>query len=220
MKKRNVLLYQGFISLIPVFIYSIFMKDMPDIVPIHYNANLEPDNFGSKYLMLTLLFFMSATSIGVSALILNLNSIDPKKKYSENNALIVKISWNLVIFLALIGLLIVLNIVYPETNLLTPKLIIITVALLLASIGNFMNSIKQNYFIGIRTPWNLEDEENWRKTHQLASKIWFLGGSIMAIIITITPIKYSVWVILIGVVPMILVPYWYSYKIFVKGNKN
>ena len=30
-----------------------------------------------------------------------------------------------------------------------------------------------------RTPWTLEDEDNWRKTHHLASKIWFIGGLIM-----------------------------------------
>jgi uncharacterized membrane protein len=45
-----------------------------------------------------------------------------------------------------------------------------------AVLGNYMHSIKPNYFVGFRTPWTLESEDNWRKTHQLVSKVWVPGG--------------------------------------------
>ena len=38
-------------------------------------------------------------------------------------------------------------------------------------IGNLLPKTKHNYFIGIRTPWTLADEQNWFRTHRLAGKI-------------------------------------------------
>ena len=37
-----------------------------------------------------------------------------------------------------------------------------------------MHSIKPNYFVGMRLPWTLESEANWRSTHQFASRavVW------------------------------------------------
>lgn len=38
-------------------------------------------------------------------------------------------------------------------------------------IGNYLPKTHRNYIIGIRLPWTLENDENWRKTHRLAGKI-------------------------------------------------
>ena len=34
-----------------------------------------------------------------------------------------------------------------------------------------MPSLKQNYFIGIKTPWTLENEMVWKKTHRITARI-------------------------------------------------
>ena len=56
------------------------------------------------------------------------------------------------------------------------------VGLLLCLIGNYMHTIKPNYFAGLRLPWTLNNEDNWRKTHLLAGKLWFVGGLVIAIL--------------------------------------
>ena len=38
-----------------------------------------------------------------------------------------------------------------------------------------------NYFCGIKTPWALADEENWRRTHRFAGPMWFWGGLAVAL---------------------------------------
>jgi uncharacterized membrane protein len=53
--------------------------------------------------------------------------------------------------------------------------------LLFSVLGNYMHSIKPNYFVGFRTPWTLENEDNWRKTHQLMARIWVPGGLLITI---------------------------------------
>lgn len=48
--------------------------------------------------------------------------------------------------------------------------------LLLVVMGNMMPKFKPNFSSGIKTPWALTDEENWRKTHRLGGKLFFISG--------------------------------------------
>lgn len=42
--------------------------------------------------------------------------------------------------------------------------------------GVLMKSIKPNFFIGIRIPATLNNEDVWKKTHVLASKLFIASG--------------------------------------------
>ena len=37
-------------------------------------------------------------------------------------------------------------------------------------VGNYLRTVRSNFFVGIRTPWTLSSETVWRKTHELAGK--------------------------------------------------
>jgi uncharacterized membrane protein len=219
MKKGNIIFLQTLVSFLPVFLFLFFIDNMPDSVPVHFNINSEPDRFGSKYNLLATLAGISFICAGVCALILNLNKIDPKKKYAENNPLIIKITWTVVIFLSIINSIVTIKTAFPELNIIASKFKDICLTLLIASFGNLMNSLKQNYFVGIRTPWALEDEENWRKTHQLTSKIWFWSGIIMTVLVIAFPIKLSGYVIIISIIPLAVIPMGYSYLLFKRKEK-
>ncbi len=58
----------------------------------------------------------------------------------------------------------------------------VTVGLLFVLIGNVMPRFQANYFVGVRTPWTLANEEVWRKTHHLGGWSFVLGG--LAVICT------------------------------------
>jgi len=45
--------------------------------------------------------------------------------------------------------------------------------------GNYLSKIRQNYFIGIKVPWTLSDEENWNQTHRFASWCFVAVGLLM-----------------------------------------
>ena len=47
--------------------------------------------------------------------------------------------------------------------------------------------LKQNYFIGIKTPWTLENEEVWKLTHLYAGKMWVIGGLLVVVLSLIVP---------------------------------
>ena len=92
--------------------------------------------------------------------------------------------------------------------------------LFLAYIGNLFHSIKPNYFAGLRLPWTLESEDNWRMTHQFASKIWFAGGLLLAILALILPVKPLIFTFMGIMLVLVLVPAWYSYDLYRKNNSS
>jgi len=96
---------------------------------------------------------------------------------------------------------------------------IILIGLLFTIIGNYMPSIKPNYFIGIRTPWTLENEMVWTKTHQLAGKLWFPAGLIVILLSLTIRDHQLMHVIFLSITAIIaLVPIVYSYIIFKKSQ--
>ncbi|TFW31670.1 SdpI family protein, partial [Pseudomonas putida] len=40
----------------------------------------------------------------------------------------------------------------------------------------YLQRVRSNYFMGIRTPWTLSNETVWKKTHRLSGKLLFIGG--------------------------------------------
>ena len=76
-------------------------------------------------------------------------------------------------------------------------------------VGNLLPKARQNYTIGIKTPWALANEENWNRTHRLAGWLWTAGGLVVLIltfcggdprwliavfaVITFIPFIYSAW---------------------------
>lgn len=82
-------------------------------------------------------------------------------------------------------------------------------------IGNLLPKTKHNYFIGIRTPWTLADEQNWFRTHRIAGKIWVLGGLIVALT-ALAPESFQVPVFLTILAVMVVTPFVYSYTDFRK----
>lgn len=58
----------------------------------------------------------------------------------------------------------------------------ILMGILFILIGNYMPKTRQNYTIGIKVPWALDNEENWNRTHRLAGYLWVAGGIILVIL--------------------------------------
>ena len=93
------------------------------------------------------------------------------------------------------------------------------VGLLFIVLGNYMSKIKPNWFMGIRTPWTLESEEVWNKTHRLGGKLFILMGLFM-VVGTILPLDYFWYLFIAGVLSVSLVPIIYSYLLFRKLKKD
>jgi Predicted integral membrane protein len=76
--------------------------------------------------------------------------------------------------------------------------------------GIMMENAKQNWFIGVRTPWTLSSEVVWDKTNKLAGKLFKVAG-VLAAMGLIFP-KYAIFLILVPVILAAVYPIIYSYQ--------
>lgn len=83
-------------------------------------------------------------------------------------------------------------------------------------LGNWMPKIRRNFFVGIRTPWTLADEEVWTRTHRFAGKTMVLGG-LAAILLALLPAPF--WLPVAAVMAGALLPAIYSFFIW-KGMQH
>lgn len=200
-----------------IYLFSIY-SGLPQTVPVHYGLSGTIDRYGSKGEFLKTSIVLMAVSALVYLLLKFLPAIDPKKKVKYGEATFQKLAFGIVIFLAALNLCIMYATAHRGFDI--GKLIFPLAGLLFVFIGNMMNSIKPNYFAGVRTPWTLENEDNWRATHRLASRLWVVGGLVITIITFILSAKSGTTVFMCGVAILALIPVVYSYVYFKKHRRS
>ncbi len=104
--------------------------------------------------------YLIAVSLFIYFLLLNLHRVDPKRKNKTPSVQLKRIAVITVIFLSVLNFMLLLSV--NNTITLSPKLLLVFLGLLMAFIGNYMNNIKPNYFAGIRLPWTLGSDYNWK----------------------------------------------------------
>lgn len=209
MKSKNILLAVAILS-IP-FIYLAFTwHSMPEQVALHFGADGKPDRYGPKEELFTALGIITAVGMLCFGLIQWLPSIDPKKNLETSPKTLFKFALSLLVFMAILNTYIIYSATHPTEG----RLVFVLLGGLFTVLGNLMNSIKPNYFIGMRLPWTLENEANWRATHQLASRLWFAGGILMSITSLILPMQWVVGVFIGMAIILSLIPAVFSYRYY------
>lgn len=87
-------------------------------------------------------------------------------------------------------------------------------------IGNYITKIPRNFYIGIRTPWTLTNDDVWFRTHRLGGRTMMAAGLAM---MTIMPfLRGSAVGIFLGTVVGVaaLVPIVYSYVIYRRADPS
>lgn len=210
--KREWLLW--IILLLP-FLYIPFIWDkLPDSVPTHWNLKGEVDNYSSKTFAA---LFLPLLNIGMYLLFLVLPKIDPRKKnYNyfgntyRNIRLLLAIFMTTMFFIAMQEAL--------GTMKMDSKVVLFLVFGLMAVLGNFMRTIRSNFFVGIRTPWTLDNPEVWRRTHEAGGKLWFYASLIGMVCLLFIPKEYISWLMAPYLAVITVYPILYSYLLFRKIN--
>jgi len=91
-------------------------------------------------------------------------------------------------------------------------------SVLLIFIGNVLGKVRQNFMLGIRTPWTLSSEMSWEKTHRMGGRLFVLSG-ILGILLTIFLPKVAFPFILVAIFGIVLFSITYSYLIW-KDDPN
>lgn len=90
------------------------------------------------------------------------------------------------------------------------------ISVILISVGNYMPKIRRNWFVGIRTPHIVKNEEVWYKTHRLAGMMCTLCG-IIGLVTTFLGYFNATIVILLA---SVLIPTVYGEVIYYLGKRK
>lgn len=207
-KQRIVTLAPLVPILIAFIIGSIAFPYLPETLATHWNLHGQADGYGGKFAGVWLLPLLMLAVYGLLSFI---PSLDPKGKNVEKFSS----SWRLfqlnlqVFFLWVYTMTLFWNlgIAFDMT-----RSMAIGFAYLFIALGLLVSHTEQNWFIGIRTPWTLENKDVWRRTHRLGARFFFgLGG--LALISFFWPIA-TYWIVIGGIILATVALFAYSYIIF------
>ncbi len=90
--------------------------------------------------------------------------------------------------------------------------------LFMIALGTALEDSERNFFIGIRTPWSLASEANWKATHKFAAKIMAITGVLLIVMCLIARPSF---VITIGsMIFAMIIPVFYSLWYYQNMEKN
>lgn len=205
--KRTTLL-TTIVCLIPIVLGIVLYSKLPDTMPIHWDAEGNPNGWASK---LFAIFVLPGILVLINLLFPILLKTDPKYKNIDDkvkNLLhwiipIVSVFANGITFSFALGAAIDFKRIVP-----------MFLGLIFIIIGNYMPKTSQSYTVGIKLPWTLNNEENWNRTHRMAGFLWVIGG--IFVIITgalgLNVIFTTAFIIVMTILPMI-----YSFILYTKG---
>ena len=201
-------------NVIPYIYLITIWNELPDIVPTHFNLAGEADGWSSKQF---LIFLPGSLGIGIYFLMLVLPQIDPKHNLSLEDNKYYAIRFFMAVFFSILCTYILYTSLAGKIS--NYSILFGFIGGLFAVLGNYFKDMKPNYYIGIRTPWTLEDERVWYNTHKLGSKVWIIGGLgllLGSVLINNNERVFLLFIIILLII--VFIPIIYSYIDYKRGK--
>lgn len=96
------------------------------------------------------------------------------------------------------------------------SILLSVLSIIIVGIGYSIKNVKPNPVFGIRLKWALEDETNWKKTHQFSGILWMICGLFGLFCAYIQSMALFIVIILV----LCLAPVIYSYGFYRKQLKE
>ena len=214
MKLRKSEIISLLIIMISFIIGISFYSLLPDKVASHWNAKGEVDGYMSKF---GGLFLMPVISLVLLLLFIIIPKIDPLKhniekfrKYFDGFIVLMML---FLFYLYILTILWNIGVRFNFVHLLVPIF-----SIFFYYCGILIQKAQRNWFIGIRTPWTLSNEEVWNKTHKIGGKLFKIAG-IISLIGILLP-EYALFFVICPLIIASLFPVIYSYFAYQKLTKS
>ena len=207
-KYLKTLILTSLITLAPIAVGLIFWNRLPDPMPSHWNMAGEVDGWASKAFVV---FFLPAFLAAMEWFCMLMTVVTDPKRDNHSQKVVKLVLWimpilslicNATLYGTALGVQIPMNTIMP-----------VSLGLLFVIIGNYLPKCKQSYTVGVRTPWALNSEENWNKTHRFAGILWVVCG----LAIMVTGFFGGIWIFFAITIAMVLAPMVYSYWLYTRG---
>jgi uncharacterized membrane protein len=177
------------------------------VVPIHFGLGGQADGFAPKGMGLLLL---PAMALFTPFLIAGILRLDPRKDHIEASMPALRtVLVSTSVFLAFVHGL-VLHAALGN-SVLSERAMFVAMGALFVAIGSALPGLRSNYFAGIRTPWTLQSERVWDRTHRVAGRAFAAAGIVVILAGLLLP---AAWALALSVVALLvgsMVPVVLSY---------
>jgi len=180
---------------------------MPDRMITHWGIDGQPNGWMSKFWGLAMFPLINIFMLGVYFFV---PKFEPKKDNlahfrNDYDELILWI-FGVLNYIFVLSYLYNLGFVFDMGKMIMPGLGVLYIA-----IGRILPKAKQNYMVGIRTPWTLSNEAVWNKTHRLGGKL-FIASGVVSLLAVWLPNKWGFVMSVGSIILASLIVMIYSWK--------
>jgi len=208
-RQKLKLILSSLIIILPIFAGLILWNQLPEQIVTHWSFDGTPNGWSSKPFAV---FGLPLILLALHLFCLCITFWDPKNE-NQNKGI-----FNLVMWIIPVTSLYANSAIYFNSfhiNIPVQIFASIFTGILFIIIGSYFPKCKQNYTIGIKLPWTLNDEANWNATHKFCSKFWIIAGAILAIC-GFLPANIFIWIFFSSILLITLIPFVYSYVYYTK----
>lgn len=192
----------------------ISWKKLPNQMPVHWGFSGEPDGYSSRAFAV---FFLPLFLLIVHLFCALVISADPKRQ-NISDKMFQLVLWICPAISFYVAFLAYRTVFSLDMNVERISLIFLSVAYI--ALGNYLPKCRQNYTVGIKLPWTLNDEKNWNQTHHFAGWVWMVGG-ILLILNSFIGSSETWKIVVVCVISAFLglLPIGYSFIFYLKHKK-
>lgn len=199
------------VALANIVLTAAAYGSLPDRIIIHWNAAGAPDGYSGKLGVM----LMPTASLMFLGLFLVIPRIDPSGNIGRfGGAYVGLMSMMQLYMLFFNGVFIAQNLGYAFSMV---TALALAMGAMFIYLGAVLEKAKQNWFVGIRTPWTLSNEEVWDRTHRLGGRLFKASGAVTLLGALVPDV--SVWLIVVPVILSSLYLVWYSYTEYQKKRR-
>jgi uncharacterized membrane protein len=189
---------------------AVLYPSMPSPIPTHWGPSGAADAWSAK--SFGSVFFEPLIALGLYALLIVVPYFDPKRRSLKLSFRAYNILVDAIVAMQAVVYAAILIAAY-NAGFDVSKVVLISVGLLFAVIGNYMTTVKQNWTFGVRVSWTLADEVVWRKTNRLGGYLFVVAGAI-TVVCAFLPPPANIIITLCAVFGIVAATYGYSYLLF------
>ena len=191
-----------------IYLFSLW-DQLPERVPVHYNISGKADRYGDKSELILIALLLPVLPYLITKIA---PLIDPKKRLQYMGDKYGKLRTLITVAMSALAIFIIYN--ARDEQQFRMNFLVFGLGALYVILGNYFKTIRPNYFIGIKTPWTLENETVWKDTHRMAGKYWFAGGVLIMICSLFLDQEVLMTIFLAVTIMIALIPIVYSYRRF------
>ncbi len=212
MKKQIAEIITLVLLVVPFAAAAVFWNRLPNQMAVHFNFEGAADAYGGKPFGLLLLPCINLLLYFILKYLPRMMATGAQFASLEKRLGVLRLTIHG--FITSLYLVILLYTLHQKVNVLL--FIAYGIVLLMLITGNYLNNIKPNNFMGVRTPWTMKNPEVWRKTHHLTSRLWVIASLVIMCIIPFLSQLQVATLLLFYFMIIALPPVIYSWVIYKK----